>query len=79
VDLPERIQVQSHPSKFKPLMDEHYNFDDACEYNVHNSKDLTKLMQNGSGVQLEKWTDARNTKSRSSKQLRNFLKVNAIK
>jgi hypothetical protein len=37
------------------------------------------LTQSNQGNRLEEWTNIRNTKSQYRKQLRNFLKVSAIK
>ena len=69
-----------HPSKFEHLMDEHYNYNDASEWTLCiNCRIKPTLTQNGPGVQLEEWTNARNTKNRHSKQLRNFLEVSTTK
>jgi len=70
-----------HLSKSERQMDEHYDVNDAGEWmNVmHNLKDHSKLTQNGSGVRLEEWTNARGMKNWHNKQLRNFLEVNTTK
>ena len=68
-----------HLSNFEHQMDEHYNINDAGEWmNItHILKDCLELTQNGTGVQLEEWTNAWGMKNRYSKQLRNFLEVNS--
>lgn len=63
-------------SGFKALMDEHYDFSDACEWIYHKAKKT--LTQSNLDSRLEEWTNIRNTKNQYSKQLRNFLKVSIL-
>ena len=58
-------------------MDQYYDFEDAREWNVVQTWTLN--LKDDTGVRLEGWTSARNSKNRYRKQLRNFSKVCAPK
>jgi len=48
-----------HLSNFEHQIDEHYNVNDTGKWTnvMHILKDCLKLTQNGTGVQLEEWTN----------------------
>ena len=57
-------------------MDQHYDFQDACEWKPNTSEMCFQtLIQGCAGDRLEGWMEERNTKNRFCDQLRNFVKV----